>query len=440
MSNEVYANMMEISCKQAAGKSICAMPDVCFTPPENPATPPGVPVPYPNTGMASDTTDGSTTVKISEQEVMLKNKSYFKKSTGDEAGCAAKKGVVTSKNMGKVYFNAWSMDVQVESENVVRNLDLTTHNHGSVPGNTTTWPYVDEANTDVTKACENDMKKEKKICEGVEDPCAGFKDKPDKLPDSSESEADVLPESELDVHSDSPKKETKRKRDGPPDSGEGKKKRQKVMGNPKAREAADEMSDRVTCNDCLNARRCKLSPYSGPLKSCCDGQTPHHIVEKASFTEAGGKSKLSGCEKYDPNLAPCVCAEGTSQAKGGTHELMHVFQKADTLAEIKGKPKIKFKFTDNKGETRAISQNATTYKKSRETGIKAFQKVFVDAGCDPDCIRKQLDAYHKQCDITDETVCKAVTEGPAEKERNVKKAEAEIARRSFLRMPESFSS
>jgi hypothetical protein len=25
-------------------------PDVCFTPPENPATPPGVPVPYPNTG------------------------------------------------------------------------------------------------------------------------------------------------------------------------------------------------------------------------------------------------------------------------------------------------------------------------------------------------------------------------------------------------------
>ena len=29
---------------------------------------------------------------------------------GDEAGAAPKKGVVTSKNMGKVYFNAWSMD------------------------------------------------------------------------------------------------------------------------------------------------------------------------------------------------------------------------------------------------------------------------------------------------------------------------------------------
>jgi hypothetical protein len=143
MSNEVYANMMEISCKAGNGKTFCALPDVCFTPPENPATPPGVPVPYPNTGMASDCTDGSTTVKISGQEVMLKNKSYFKKSTGDEAGCAAKKGVVTSKNMGKVYFNAWSMEVKFEGENVVRHLDLTTHNHASPPGQTPPFPETE---------------------------------------------------------------------------------------------------------------------------------------------------------------------------------------------------------------------------------------------------------------------------------------------------------
>ncbi len=37
--------------------AICAFPDVCFTPPQTPATPPGVPIPYPNTGMASDTTE-----------------------------------------------------------------------------------------------------------------------------------------------------------------------------------------------------------------------------------------------------------------------------------------------------------------------------------------------------------------------------------------------
>src|SRR5881394_3532443 len=110
MSNEVYANGMEVSCKAAAGKSICAFPDVCFTPPMTPATPPGVPIPYPNTGMASDTTDGSKTVKISGQEVMLKNKSYYKTSMGDEAGSAPKKNLITSKIKGKVFFQAWSMD------------------------------------------------------------------------------------------------------------------------------------------------------------------------------------------------------------------------------------------------------------------------------------------------------------------------------------------
>jgi hypothetical protein len=144
MGNKVFANGREISCKAARGKSICAFPDVCFTPPENPATPPGVPVPYPNTGLAKDTSGGSKTVKISGKEVMLQNKSYFKKSTGDEAGSAAKKSVVTSTNRGKVYFNSWSMDVKFEGKNVVRHLDLTTHNHMSLPGNTPPWPYADE--------------------------------------------------------------------------------------------------------------------------------------------------------------------------------------------------------------------------------------------------------------------------------------------------------
>lgn len=143
MSHNVFANNMEISSKASSGKTICNTPDVCFTPPLTPATPPGVPIPYPNTGMASNTADGSTTVKISNQEVMLKNKSNFSKSTGDEAGAAPKKGVVTSKNMGKVYFNAWSMDVKVEGENVPRNLDITTHNHMSkMPGNTPPMPHV----------------------------------------------------------------------------------------------------------------------------------------------------------------------------------------------------------------------------------------------------------------------------------------------------------
>lgn len=144
MSNQVYANNMEVSCKAAAGKSICAFPDVCMTPPMTPATPPGVPIPYPNTGMSSDCSDGSSSVKISGEEVMLGNKSYFKKSVGDEAGCAPKKGLINSKISGKVFFKAWSMDVKIEGENVVRHLDLTTHNHASEIGNEgCPWPQVE---------------------------------------------------------------------------------------------------------------------------------------------------------------------------------------------------------------------------------------------------------------------------------------------------------
>ncbi len=116
MANDVFANGREMACKKAGGKSICAFPDVCFTPPQTPATPPGVPVPYPNTGFAKDTTKGSKTVKISGKEVMLKNKSYFKKSTGDETEHAPKKGLITSVNKGKVYFNSWSMNVKIEGK------------------------------------------------------------------------------------------------------------------------------------------------------------------------------------------------------------------------------------------------------------------------------------------------------------------------------------
>ena len=163
MANKVFANGREISCKAGSGKTICAMPDVCFTPPENPATPPGVPIPYPNTGSDSDTTEGTKHVKISDKEIMLKNNSYFKTSTGDEAGSAAKKGVITSKNTGKVYFNAWSMDVKFEGENVDRHLDLTTNNHASMPGDTPPFPFtasqVPPSSTDPCEAAANSADK-----------------------------------------------------------------------------------------------------------------------------------------------------------------------------------------------------------------------------------------------------------------------------------------
>lgn len=101
MANEVFANNMEVACKAADGKSIACFPDVCFTPPQAPPTPLGVPIPYPNTGMAKDTTKGTRTVKITGKEVMLKDKSYFKTSYGDEAGNAPRRALSPARTRAR---------------------------------------------------------------------------------------------------------------------------------------------------------------------------------------------------------------------------------------------------------------------------------------------------------------------------------------------------
>ena len=196
---------------------------------------------------------------------MLKNKSYFKRSTGDEAGSAPKKGVVTSQTMGKVYFNAWSMDVKIEGENVVRMLDITTHNHGSVPGNSPTWPYIDEASTSpVAKACAEDKAKEEKACKGC-------------LPAGSK----------------------------------------------------DPCSDDKEAKECQKARQCQLVPKKSTAEhvkpgenACCPGKTGHHLIPKSYC-----KGMSKGNATYSESMAPCICVDGPNQ-RTATHGQVHSLQEA----------------------------------------------------------------------------------------------------------------
>ena len=168
MANDVFANGREISCKAGDGKSICAFPDVCFTPPEKPGDAARRARALSQHRVWPRHDSGSSTVKITGKEVMLKNKSYFKKSTGDEAGCAAKKGVVTSVNRGKVYFISWSMDVKFEGENVVRHLDMTTHNHASFTANTPPWMFLDTmAIAPPDHPCREEIDEAQKACKGA---------------------------------------------------------------------------------------------------------------------------------------------------------------------------------------------------------------------------------------------------------------------------------
>jgi len=333
MANNVFANGREISCKSGSGKSICVFPDVCMTPPQTPATPPGVPIPYPNTGMASDTTSGSKNVKISDKEVMLKNKSYFKSSTGDEAGSAPLKGVVTHKTKGKVYFNAWSMDVKVEGENIVRHLDLTTHNHGSGT-NTLPWPYFDSMTLAQQKKCKDDVDKEKIACS--------------EYTPYKEGGDDVCVVAELS----------------------GAVKKDAAWSNDKAKKAK--------ANDCIKARRCRLVPFSKKkdgINGCCPSQTPDHLIPKSSFykTTVKAKKKVTGWKRYSSSGAPCMCTEGGTNTHG-SHGLRHTHHKMNG-------PK--------RGEMQTLSEQATL-------AAEGANKVFPGSKCNQECLKAQLEAGHKK--------------------------------------------
>lgn len=353
MSNQVYANKMEISCKAASGKSICAFPDVCFTPPQTPATPPGVPIPYPNTGLATDCTDGSTSVKISGEEVMLKNKSYFKKSMGDEAGCAPKKGVITSKNTGKVYFIAWSMDVKVEGENCVRMMDMTTHNHGSQT-NTPPMAYFDEVAVALPEVCS-------KHAQEATEACASATKRP-----------------------------------------------------PRTTSGGNFEDDGLDCSDeCKAKQKCILIPKSQDKQACCSPDTTgHHMIEdhwikgnpsyswyrsnRGNSSFAAQSLALSPQQRNDGmrtvNDAPCVCANEERSELG--HQEMHNVQGVIEESYLPGGARHQpghpsAGFTFGEGKKAAIHAHDATYSSEN-----------VGDACDHECMEAQLDAFYDTPDDT----------------------------------------
>jgi len=96
--------------------------DFCKTP-----APPGppIPIPYPIIARSADTADGSTTVTMDGNPIMLKD-SKFSKCTGDEPGTL--KGVASSTTEGIAKFSNYSFDVKVEGKNVPRLGDPMTNN------------------------------------------------------------------------------------------------------------------------------------------------------------------------------------------------------------------------------------------------------------------------------------------------------------------------
>jgi uncharacterized protein DUF4150 len=171
MGSEVYANGNEIACEAGDGKVVAAFPDVCMSPPPPPSGP--VPVPYPNTSFSKDMKEGSKTVKIRGKPVMLRDQSYYKTAPlGNEAATRNFGGSVVSHTIsGKAYFASWSMDVQFESKNVTRHVDLATSNHASYPGSTPPAGNLSK----MTALALGRLKEEKCPCCGSDKCPAAFK-------------------------------------------------------------------------------------------------------------------------------------------------------------------------------------------------------------------------------------------------------------------------
>jgi hypothetical protein len=396
MGKKVYANGREVAGKANSGKSIAALPDVCLSPPSPPAGP--VPVPYPVTAEDADTTDGTKEVKVGGQPLMKKDQSKFKKCTGDEAATKSLgMGVVTHNITGGVLFVSWSMDVKIEGQNAVRHLDMMTHNHqGKTPGQTPPWPYTQgAAMSDGTDPCGDEKAAEDKACKDKKDPCEAAKklNKP-KPPVRPKKLATLAKKSPAYKKAVSAYKSTAKYKKWLTDT--------KRYYSNLARVAADD--------DCLRARRCKLSPWN-PSK-CCKGQTPHHLIEKTSFFEtsvAAGKLK-KGCDGYDPKTAPCICVEGNSQYVG-THGWMHTAQ-GYTMTQLLEKP---------------VKRKDLSFKEARENAAQAVSAVFPESCCGAKCIEAQLAQGHKS-PIGNDTQVKGAPTGRTKKE-NFEAVKAKVQER-----------
>ncbi len=355
MGCAVYANGMSIACKAAAGKTIAAMPDVCLSPPTPPAGP--LPVPYPNTAMASDTTKGSKTVQIGGEEVMLKDQSTFKKSTGDEAATKSLgMGVVSHQIQGEVSFAAWSMDVKFEGENVPRHLDITLHNEMCIPANTPPWPYIDTQSIDVSHPCHASVQNEKAAC-------------------------------------------------APPGS--------TVHMEPN--EKGQMVQKGMDCTEpCKAARACSLPRKKDDKTACCHADTTgDHLVEVGCFTQTGTRGgldigakavldaipdfsmdlaapksrprRLSEFEGYDDEEAPTACANSDgSKGKHGRMQAERDRIKRQCRNLQKGVPLNIYPT----GE-----ESFWTYDQAAAAGAKSHKKE--NTQCNEACTRAQLDAYHQ---------------------------------------------
>jgi hypothetical protein len=332
--------------------------------------------------MASDTTDGSSSVKIKNEQVMLKDKSSFKQSTGDEAGAAPKKGLLNSKTKGKVIFIAWSMDVKVEGENVVRNLDMTTHNHASPANGAAPTVHVASTALGQLKNCSAEASKVQEKCTGnpAPDPCPGILGVPIKAGGGSSAVGKI--ESSF--------------------SGRGLSKQAIKDKKPlsKLATAASTVAEKSKKAECTRAMRCVLRPYDGEkdgVKGCCPGQTPHHIPPWDTISSVAGNPVSHG-------MALCICLEGAGHSIGSHGKHHHGI---NFLLEQASK---------NGAVSKGLNKKKhTVFKGHLKEHVKVAAAVTeAQCGCSKECIEEQLNKQFGEKQLAKQATHNASTTGGTE--------------------------
>ena len=122
---------MPLPAATKAGGQALATPDVCNIPaPPPPAGPGGIPTPFPNTAMLSDTDKATKKVLIANKGIVVED-SEVPRTMGDEPGVSnlpTPKGIMSQKNMGKAIFKTHSGKVKAEGKGIVTHTAVTAHN------------------------------------------------------------------------------------------------------------------------------------------------------------------------------------------------------------------------------------------------------------------------------------------------------------------------
>jgi uncharacterized Zn-binding protein involved in type VI secretion len=133
MPNDTSVNGQTVIHKDSGGVVVTS-PDVCLTPVGNGV----VPIPYVNVARSIHISNGSKTVTVNGNPVMLKD-SRFSESSGNEPGTAG--GISSGVSKGGAKFINYSCDVFFEGKPVCRRLDPMVSNL-SGSGNTPPAPLM----------------------------------------------------------------------------------------------------------------------------------------------------------------------------------------------------------------------------------------------------------------------------------------------------------